>query len=205
MHDAIGELHGPSGFVYDGDGGGFTCGSDGGRPFPIPRRRKPRFPDPVELLESGHIETSIGELIEAAERSGGKISPVDILENPAEVAKKLGVKLSKTALHDLESVSFKGVDRISDPIQREVIGFLHEAARNEIDLKEVSTRPAHVADRLGLKLSDAALAKVVGTSGGVMITPAQIILGIIIVYISTRPGHDGLSPHFDDRSGHLKL
>jgi hypothetical protein len=217
VEEVVGELAGDQALIYqDDEDGGFYCGSTGKPPIPIPRAPLP-VPSLPELMSAGLIEKDLVELLQTAKEKA--IPYTQVFEDPADVAKKLGVKVSEKTASDLKLMAPSNVSKLKDPTDREVMNFFHKVADDGRFLREWLTRPSEVASTLKFKLSEAALERIV--TGGALsafgsrlgpnafadigvcvavVTGADVVI-IAVVAISSRDINDIVR----DRSGLSKF
>jgi hypothetical protein len=158
VEDVVGPLTGDAALVYQDDDGGFSCGSTGKPPIfvPWPPRTMPSVSD---LIAAGVVETDLVDFIRLAR--GSAIAFVDIYQDPAAVAKKLGTPLSEKSVQDLKALG--GVDKIKDPVDREIIGFFHKVAQDGQYLETWFSRPYEVSKALNSEISEAAAARLLSS------------------------------------------
>lgn len=164
----VGQLDEKSSLVYQDADGGFTCGS-GGKP-PIPFQWPPRkTPSVGELISGGVVERGLVDFI--SEASAKKIKLTEILEKPAEVASRLGKRLSERAVQDLQQIAPSRLEKISDPVDREVIQFFHKVADDGRFITTWTVQPAEVAKKLKVQLSDRAFERIVAGGASAIFAP----------------------------------
>jgi hypothetical protein len=157
---AIGPLDANDSLVYLTDEDGFVCGSTGAPPRPIgwPPLGGDSFP---ELVDGGLIAPDIMELLRRAPAQGVEI--VAILEDPVAAADAVDVKLSTAAAATLKLLAPSQVANLPNPVDRELVGFLHEVMKDKRFLQTWSTEPVAVSKAIGVKLSDAAVDTILGS------------------------------------------
>jgi hypothetical protein len=158
---AIGPLDANDSLVYLTDDDGFVCGSTGAPPRPIgwPPLGGGDLPDPVE---GGLLAPDLLELIRRAPNRGVEI--LAILEDPAAVAKTIHVKLSDSSAATLRQLAPSRVASLPNPVDREMVGFLHEVMKDGRFIQTWSSQPVAAANAIGVKLSDAVVDKILGSS-----------------------------------------
>jgi len=158
VEDVVGPLEGESALVFQDEGDGFTCGTTGKKPIPLPWPPAD-LPSIGDMVETGVVGSDmVGFLREVREQ---KIAFADAVENPKAVAEKLGVSLSERSAQDLQLIAPSRLDAVRDPTEREVLSFFHKVAADGRHLDSWYSRPYEVSKDLGVKLSDAALDRLV--------------------------------------------
>lgn len=215
----VGNLDDDEGLIYRDEDGGFICGSDG-RPFPIlpplplPPLRRPE----LENMESAIDASALSVITEAQER---KISLIDIFENPAKMASELGVELTNAGADALGTLAPTKIKEIQDPVQQEVVGYIHSVIEDGRFIDGMLLKPSEVSDRLGVRLSDAAMDRVIDSgraavqldrsgmhaSAGSMVVAVGV--GILLVVAVIWAGESSISVEnpmgIKDRSGLKKF
>lgn len=196
----LGPIDSSVGLIYQDDDGGFTCGSTGKPPIPIPW--PPRFnPTVGELLREGIVDQGLIRFIEVVHEKG--IDLKKALSAPAKVAKELGVTLSKKAADDLELLAKPSSANLKDPIEREIVEFFHKVLADGRYLRTWAQRPYEAATGLKAKLSDEATNRIIagGLSssyfdpGSVMNPVAVAVAVAVVIMLVDRPAE-----FIDDRS-----
>ncbi|CAD6547992.1 hypothetical protein ACFQ3P_25690 [Paraburkholderia sabiae] len=158
---AIGALDATDSLVYLTDDDGFVCGSTGAPPRPI------HWP-PVGGRETGPLEADellAPDLVELLHRATGKgIKFPDFLEDPASAAKAVDVKLSKVSAANLQRLAPSRLAKLQDPVDRELVGFLHKVIEDGRFTQTWSAEPVAVSKALEVGLSDPAIDKLLGSS-----------------------------------------
>lgn len=185
---AVGALDATDSLVYLTDDDGFVCGSTGAPPRPI------KWPplggsSPRDLVASGLLAPDVVELLRRATSKGLKIT--DILEDPAKAAMTVDIKLSEVAAASLSQLAPSRVASLTNPVDRELVGFFHEVIRDGRFLETWTAEPVAVANRIGVKLSDAAVDRILGSSvivgrGGDVANLSieqGIVIGIIAIIV----------------------
>lgn len=158
VEDVVGPLSGENALVFQDDDGGFVCGSTGKPPRPLPWPPN-KLPPISEIVSQGVVQADLVTFLRTVR--GSKIKLNDALENPVAAAKKLAVPLSDKSVADLQLLSPSRTSAIKDPTEREIITFFHKVAADGSHLETWFSRPYEVAQDLGVKLSDAALDRLV--------------------------------------------
>ncbi len=185
---AVGALDATDSLVYLTDDDGFVCGSTGAPPRPIkwpPLGGSSRR----DLVASGLLAPDVVELLRRATSKGLKIT--DILEDPAKAAMTVDIKLSEVAAASLSQLAPSRVASLTNPVDRELVGFFHEVIRDGRFLETWTAEPVAVANRIGVKLSDAAVDRILGSSvivgrGGDVANLSieqGIVIGIIAIIV----------------------
>ncbi|MBF0163496.1 MAG: hypothetical protein HQM01_03140 [Magnetococcales bacterium] len=189
----VGQLGGSNAFVYQDEDGGFTCGSTGKPPLPFPWPPL-KFPNVNDLIASGVLERDLLDIVAAATEKN--IDILELLENPAEEAQKVGMRLSSRAATDLKRLAPSQLGRISDPVDKEILAFLHAVVKDGRFLSTWSTRPGEVADTLKIKISDQAFEKILAGGASTLFDPGTVmnpvalavVVGIVIMLVPTEAG-----------------
>jgi hypothetical protein len=204
IEQILGPLKGDHALVYQDDDGGFTCGSTGKPPIPIPWPPSP-IPSINDLVAHGLVDADLLELLHAAKEKDLKLT--EVFESPATVAKKLGVKLSKKAEQDLQLLSPSRVGEIKDVTDREIVQFFHKVIEDGRHINSWATRPFEVSKELGVQLSEQARDKIIagGASSifhwsNAAFVPAIAVGVAIVVMLYTSPAEI-----IKDRSGVVKF
>jgi hypothetical protein len=204
----VGRLEGDNSLIYQDDDGGFTCGSTGKPPIPIPWPPL-QSPSLSDLIATGALEH---ELVDFVKEAGDKkISITDVLEKPAEVAGRLGRQLSERTIKDLQQLAPSRLSQISDPTEREVVQFFHKVAGDGRFLSTWATRPNEAATALKVQLSDKAFERIVAGGSSTIFDPGvamnpiavAVVVGVVIMLV-TRDAEIVQIP-VKDRSGIAKF
>jgi len=176
----IGPLEGDTSLIYQDEEGGFYCGSTGKPPvhFSWPPQRVPSLND---LIAAGMIERELVTLLRKA--GDQKMDICAVLEDPATAAKKLDMQVSKKTIMDLQQLAPSRVEKISDPVSREVLQFFHQVAKDGRFLTTWTTRPYEVAELLKVKVSDVALERILSAGGSPNFDPGEGIIPIVIIIV----------------------
>jgi hypothetical protein len=132
------------------------------------------------LVAAGVIERELIALIHDAGEK--KMDICAVLEDPAAAARKLGMHVSKRTIQDLKQLAPSRLEKISDPVSREVLQFFHQVAKDGRFLETWTTRPYEVAKKLKLKISDIALERILA-AGSIANTGAGSIIWIVVVIV----------------------
>jgi hypothetical protein len=158
VEDVVGPLSGENALIFQDDDGGFTCGSTGKPPIPLPWPPA-QMPSIGDMVSQGVVEADLVGFVRAVRDS--KIKLPEALENPAAAAKQLGVTLSDKSAKDLRLIAPSRMAAIKDPTEREIIGFFNKVAADGRFLENWFRRPYEVSQELKVELSDAALDRLV--------------------------------------------
>jgi hypothetical protein len=163
VENVVGQLQGDQAIVYQDDDGGFYCGSTGKPPIPIPwpPTNTPSLPD---LMAAGMVESDMIELLQGAKAK--KIAYTEVFENPSEIAKKVGVTISEKTANDLRMLAPSALNKVTDPSDKEVLQFFYTVVNDGRYLRDWLSKPSEVSQKLNVKLSEAALERIV--TGGAM-------------------------------------
>lgn len=163
VEEAVGAIEGDQALVYQDDDGGFYCGSTGKPPIPIPWPPSV-VPSLPELLAAGLIEHDLVDLLQKAKAK--QIPYTEVFENPTDVAKRVDATVSAKTASDLRLLAPSNLSNLKDPTDREVLGFFHVVADDGRYLRDWLAKPAEVSEKLKIKLSEAALERIV--TGGAL-------------------------------------
>jgi len=207
VESVVGRLDEKNSIIFQDDDGGFYCGSTGKPPvpFPWPPRKSPSLSD---LIESGVLENELVEFVKNATADGSNIK--EILENPAEISERLGMQISQRTIEDLQRCAFSQLEKISDPVEREVLQFFHKVADDGRFLSTWTTQPAEAANELNVTLSDDAFDVIITGARGTLFDPSTsiiwIVVGIVVIVgVVIAPGDAELTQRINDRSGAVKF
>jgi len=153
VEQIVGPLQGEHSLIYQDENGGFSCGATGKPPvaFGWPPSSMPQMQD---LIANGVVDFNLIEFFRAAENNG--IDILEAFENSEMVSQKLGITLSKQTHQDLKFLAPSQVNNIKDPVDQEIIQYLHKVLRDGRFLQTWATQPFEVSKQLGIKLSDLA-------------------------------------------------
>jgi len=153
VEQIVGPLQGEHSLIYQDENGGFSCGATGKPPvaFGWPPSSMPQMQD---LIANGVVDFNLIEFFRAAENNG--IDILEAVENSEMVSQKLGITLSKQTHQDLKFLAPSQVNNIKDPVDQEIIQYLHKVLRDGRFLQTWATQPFEVSKQLGIKLSDLA-------------------------------------------------
>lgn len=157
IENVVGPLDPERSIVFQDDDGGFTCGSTGKPPIPLPWPPL-TAPSVKDLIGAGAIEADLIELVGRAQEK--KIPLADMFENPQESAKKVGVTISEQTVKDLQFLAPSQLKKIADPIDREIVSFFHDVIEDGRFIATWYLRPYEVSRSLKVQLSEEALARV---------------------------------------------
>lgn len=189
IEDAVGPLDPEGGVVYTDTDGGFICGSTGRPPIPLPPEPD-ILPTPEELKASGVLDSmSVRLLSRAIEK---EMDVLQLFEDPRDIADKLNIDIDEQTIDTLRSLAPSRLDRITDPVQREVVQYLHKVLEDGRFTDSFLAKPASVSAALNIKLSDAAFDRIIkgasaglgsGIGGGEVMEPISIAVGITVIVI----------------------
>ncbi len=189
IEDAVGPLDPEGGVVYTDDDGGFVCGSTGRPPIPLPPEPD-ILPTPEELRASGVLDSmSVRLLSRAIEK---EMDVLQLFEEPRDIADKLNIEIDEQTYDVLRSLAPSRIDRITDPVQREVVHYLHRVLEDGRFTDSFLAKPASVSAALNIKLSDEAFDRIIkgasaglgsGFGGGDVMEPVSIAVGITVIVI----------------------
>lgn len=209
---AFGPLDKDRAIVYQDDGDGFTCGSTGKPPIPIHWPANP-VKEPGDLLKSRAIAPDVIELVRLAKAQGKNL--LLLLDDPAALAKQVGVKLSEKSLADLGRLSPEKVAGVTDPVDKEVVQLFRAVLKDGRYTSSWIERPYEIARALDVKISEAALQRVAGVGGQIggagIRSDSAICAGVIWAGVCIAVGTlfvgqiNPLDTLIDDRSGKAKF
>jgi hypothetical protein len=177
----VGPLEGDNSLVYQDEDGGFTCGSTGRPPIPFPWAIE-SFPSFNDLTANGVLNLDLIDFFSKATEQQMKI--IDVIENPVAAATELDIQLSEKTVQDIWRLAPSQIDRISDPVDREVVEFFHKVAEDGRFLSTWATRPYEAATRLDVKLSDDALDRILISRASTVIDPGAVMNPAIVVGVA---------------------
>lgn len=184
----VGELDADNGLVYLDDDGGFTCGSTGRPPVPIPWPPR-HVPSLDELIGGGLVDPAMLRFVEAASSRGVDVTAM--LEDPSRVAREVGVELPERAAGDLRHLAPSRAADFTDPVDSELINFFHRVLEQPERLPTWATKPREVSRAVGVELSNAALDRLAAVNDNARIGPGAVenpiavavAVGIVIMLI----------------------
>ncbi len=156
LETVVGELDRNNAIVFEGKTNGFVCGADGKVPRYIGRDVL-QSTNVETIISSGVIDEDMIAFVDAANAQGADW--VSALETPKELAKELGVSISEKTAADMHMLAPSQLEKIPDPVAREYIAFFHAVMKDGRYLAIWHSRPAEVAENLGIKLSQEVLEK----------------------------------------------
>lgn len=198
VEQIVGPLDGENAIIYQDEDGGFTCGNTGKPPIPFPW--PPRtIPSINDLITSGIVERELIDFINAA--SAQKLKWNAILENPASAAGRLNLQLSERTSQDLQRLAPSQLEKIADPVDREVVKFFHAVIEDGHHLATWATRPHEVSEKLKFKLSDKAFDRLLAGGSNMVLDPgskmnplgAAVVVAVVIMLVPTEAGRTKLS------------
>jgi hypothetical protein len=202
----VGPLASEHGLVFQDGDGGFTCGSTGHPPIPLPWP-PPRSLGIADLVSNGVLERELATLFARSQYIDVKA----LLADPVGVADKAGIELSDRSLAQLSLLSPARVHEITDPVGREIVELFHKVVEDGRFLDRWARRPYETAAALGVKLSRDALDRIVAggnavTRPGMELANPAIVVGIVVVVIMLVPTEAGRVPqNILDRSNLVKF
>ena len=179
----VGPLEGEHSLIYQSERGGFYCGSMGKAPvaFTWPPDHAASIQD---LITNGIVERELVDFVEAALKQ--KMDILELLENPAHAAGKLGIRLSERSSNDLHRLAPSELSKIEDPVTREVVEFFYAVAKDGRFLSTWTKRPYAVAAELKVTLSEPAIDQVLYFNSGAMPEPAiNLVTSVVNTVVST--------------------
>lgn len=195
----IGPLGSDAMLIYDDDDGGFYCGSTGKPPIPIPSPRE--LPAVVRnLLSSGDVRSDLIDFGDKLRDSGTSLSVA--LEDPQAAAKAIGVPLSDATTKALRAIAPSRLKEVKDRTDKEVLTLFHKVLDDGRYVDSWTIRPEETARQLDVKLSKAALDRIVAVSNNPIGDPAgpvsnpvaiAVVVGVVIMLVPTEAGRSRLN------------
>jgi len=148
----------------------------------------------IEDLVAG--STLPGDLIAFLRRSTQTdLQVTDILEDPVAAARSIDFPLSQAAAASLRKLAPSQLAAVTDPVDRELVGFFHKVVADGRYIDTWASQPAAVASSIGVTLSDAVVDKLLGSNAVVGEVPdlanlsiqQGIVVGIIAIAILEQP------------------
>ncbi len=186
FEEIVGPLEGENSLVYQDEDGGFTCGSTGKPPLPF-RWPPQEMPSVNDLIAAGVFEHQFIDYIRVAGEQ--KIAVRDVLEEPAAIATQLGMELSERTIQDLQRLAPSQLDKIEDPVDREVVQFFQKVVEDGRFLSTWATRPYEVAQHLKAGISASAIERILTcgasalTGSGERTSPVLVAVAIAVVIV----------------------
>jgi hypothetical protein len=109
----------------------------------------------------------------------------------------LGIRLSEKSIADLQLLAPSHVEKIYDPVDREIVQFFHSVAKDGNYLETWAKRPFEVSQNLNIKLSDLAHERIVAGGAGISLGPGSVmnpavvvavVVGVVIMLVPTEAG-----------------
>lgn len=199
LEGVLGPLDESSTIVYDDPDGGFTCGTTGKPPIPIPH---PNFLPPIasELFARGTMNEDIiafGRAVKAQ-----NVPLAEAFEDPERLSERLGVTVSPETAAALRSVAPSQLEKVADPVDREVLAYFHKVVEDGRFVQAWALQPAEISRELGVELSSEALDRVIVAGGSQTFDPAgpvsnvaivAVVVGVVIMLVPTEAGRSRLS------------
>ena len=136
------------------------------------------------MITNGIVERELVDFVEAALKQ--KMDILELLENPAHAAGKLGIRLSERSSNDLHRLAPSELSKIEDPVTREVVEFFYAVAKDGRFLSTWTKRPYAVAAELKVTLSEPAIDQVLYFNSGAMPEPAiNLVTSVVNTVVST--------------------
>jgi hypothetical protein len=162
IENLLGPLDPERAIVFQDPDGGFTCGSTGKPPLPVPWPPRP-FKDANDLIKAGVIEADVLELLRESKAKGKDFTKV--FEEPAAAAKELGLSLSAKSAEDLSQLAPSKVSKVQNPVDREMLNLFHAVLKDGRFTETWFDRPHEVARLLKVEISDTAVERIVNVGG----------------------------------------
>lgn len=171
VENLFGPLDPERAVVFQDDDGGFTCGSTGKPPLPIPWPPRP-FKDANDLIKNGVVEADVLELIRESKAKGKNL--IEVFEKPAAAAKELGLSLSAKSAEDLSQLAPSRTSKVKDPVDREMLDLFYAVLKDGRFTETWYERPHETAHELKVKISEAALERLVNVAGQASLGPVAL-------------------------------
>lgn len=188
VEEITGAIDSEDGLIYQEDDGGFTCGSTGKPPIPIPWPPV-NVPSLQRLVSLGAISQAATEFLRQASDRGANLS--QLFRNPQAEAERIGLESPPDIAVQVQALNLGDPERIEDPVDREIVEFFHAAVADGRFVDDWATQPKDVAERLGMPLSRAASDRIVAVSNvhlgirdpGTVMSPAAVAVVVVIVVV----------------------
>lgn len=169
--------------VLNDDSDGFTCGTSGKAPVPLPRPPR-ELPSVDSMLARGGIDSSVLSFLRKATEQGTSVT--ELLEDPAATARSVGVELPERTIRDLQVLAPSRLDELHDPVSRELVTFFQSVLRDGRFVDTWAIRPAAVSTALDVELSDEAANRLIRVGAALGGRGGQagiiwIVVGIIVI------------------------
>jgi hypothetical protein len=141
----------------------------------------------ADLVSRGVLDAqTIGFLQQAADR---KLDVFTVARDPHAAAEKIGVSLTPEVEQSLNAFS-PDKAKVENPVDQEVIEFYRKVVHDGRFIADWVVNPAAVADRLKVRVSRAALDRILATRdfgltqpGGTVMSPAAVAVAVAIVIV----------------------
>lgn len=168
--------------IFQDPDGGFTCGSTGKPPLPVPWPPNP-FSDPSDLIKAGVLDADVLNLIRESKAAGKDLTRV--FEEPTAAARELGLSLSSKSAEDLHQLAPSNISKVKDRVDKEMLTLFHEVIKDGRYTETWFTGPNEVAQELKVKISDVAIERILTVAtqarfgGGSIVSVSAIAAGVI--------------------------
>jgi hypothetical protein len=157
IENLLGPLDPERAIVFQDADGGFTCGSTGKPPLPV--YWPPRFLHGTdELIKTGIVSADVVELIKESKAKGKDL--IELFEQPAAVARELGLPLSAKGAEDLSKLAPSKTAAVENPVGREILNLFYAVLRDGRFTETWFNRPYEVSRLLNVTLSETALERI---------------------------------------------
>jgi hypothetical protein len=112
-----------------------------------------------------------------------------MLNNPAAMAAKIGMKLSDRAVENLKPLAPSQLDTVKDPVNRSIVSFFHKVIDDGRYVNNWMAQPAAVAKALKVDLGMEAIDTILGSGviigrGGGDVANLSIEQGVVVVIVA---------------------
>lgn len=188
IENVVGEIDDADGIVFQSDDGGFTCGSSGRPPLPMPWPPV-NVPSLQRLITGGAISREAADFLRVAADKQANL--IQLFREPLVEADRIGLPISPDIGLQLQTLNIGHPERIEDPVDREIVEFFHTAVADGRFVDQWAAHPAEVAEQLGISLSQAANDRIVAVSHthlgirqpGAVMSPAAVAVVVVIVVV----------------------
>lgn len=175
VENLLGPLNPERAIVFQDPDGGFTCGSTGKPPLPLPWPPRP-FHDANDLIKSGIVQADVVELLRESKAKGKDLTQV--FEQPAAAARELGVSLSTRSAEELSQLAPSKLSKVTNPVDREMLSLFYAVLKDGRFTETWFAQPHEVSRQLNVKISDAALERIVNVGAQARMGAQMSVAGL---------------------------